>query len=139
MVAVIELAIFINMAISYYTGLTIPFISSVVIGTIQLGATIDYAILMTTRYKKERNNGMSKKEAVRIASSSSAKSIVVSGLSFCAATIGVAIYSKIDMISSLCLMISRGAIISMFCVLLFLPAMFMLFDGLIRKTSIGFK
>ena len=139
LVAVIELAIFINMAISYYTGTTIPFISSVVIGTIQLGATVDYAILMTTRYKKERNNGMSKKEAVRIASSSSAKSIVVSGLSFCAATIGVAIYSKIDMISSLCLMISRGAIISMFCVLLFLPAMFMIFDGLIRKTSIGFK
>ncbi|MCR5629650.1 MMPL family transporter [Eubacterium sp.] len=139
LVAVIELAIFINMAISYYTGTTIPFISSVVIGTIQLGATVDYAILMTTRYKKERNNGMSKKEAVRIASSSSAKSIVVSGLSFCAATIGVAIYSKIDMISSLCLMISRGAIISMFCVLLFLPAMFMIFDGLIRKTSFGFK
>ena len=138
LVAVIELAIFINMAISYYMGTTIPFISSVVIGTIQLGATVDYAILMTTRYKKERNNGKSKKEAVRIASSSSAKSIVVSGLSFCAATIGVALYSKIDMISSLCLMISRGAIISMFCVLLFLPAMFMIFDGLIRVTSIGF-
>jgi len=140
LVAVIELAIFINMAVSYYTGTTIPFISSVVIGTIQLGATVDYAILMTTRYKKERTErGKSKKEAVKIASSTSAQSIVVSGLSFCAATIGVALYSKIDMISSLCMMISRGAIISMFCVLLFLPTMFMIFDGVVRHTSLGFK
>lgn len=138
LVAVIELAIFINMGLPYYTNTTIPFIASVVIGTIQLGATVDYAILMTTKYKKQRNNGASKMDAVLSAHSSSIKSVITSALSFFAATIGVGLYSKIDMISSLCTLMSRGAIISMFVVLLILPSMFMLFDKLICKTSIGF-
>lgn len=139
LVAVIEFAIFVNMGVSTYTGTVLPFIASIVIGTIQLGATVDYAILMTTRYKKERSRGKDKKEAVYISLSSSMKSIIVSALGFFAATIGVGLYSNMDMISSLCILMSRGAIISMFTVILVLPSMFMLFDKLICKTSIGFK
>lgn len=139
LVAVIEFAIFINMAVPYYTNTSIPFIASVVIGTIQLGATVDYAILMTTRYKKERKNGASKKDATLIALDTSMMSIVGSALSFFAATIGVAVYSDIDMISSICMMLSRGAIISMFVVICILPSMYMIFDKLICYTSIGFK
>lgn len=139
LVAVIEFAIFINMAVPYYTNTSIPFIASVVIGTIQLGATVDYAILMTTRYKKERKNGASKKDATLIALDTSMMSIIGSALSFFAATIGVALYSDIDMISSICMMLSRGAIISMFVVICILPSMYMIFDKLICYTSIGFK
>lgn len=139
LVAVIEFAIFINMGIPYYTNTTLPFIASIVIGTIQLGATVDYAILMTTRYQKERGNGKSKKEAVTIAHSTSIKSVIGSALSFFAATFGVGLYSTIDMISSLCSLMARGAIISMFVVIFILPAMYMLFDKLICITSMGFK
>ncbi|PXV93688.1 hypothetical protein C8E03_102463 [Lachnotalea glycerini] len=139
LVAVIEFAIFINMGIPYYTNTTLPFIASVVIGTIQLGATVDYAILMTTRYQKERASGKSKKEAVTIAHSTSVKSVIGSALSFFAATFGVGLYSTIDMISSLCSLMSRGAIISMFVVIFILPTMYMIFDKVICATSIGFK
>lgn len=139
LVAVIEFAIFINMGIPYYINTTLPFIASIVIGTIQLGATVDYAILMTTRYQKERGSGKSKKEAVTIAHSTSIKSVIGSALSFFAATFGVGLYSTIDMISSLCSLMARGAIISMFVVIFILPAMYMLFDKLICITSMGFK
>lgn len=138
LVAVIEFAIFVNMGIPFYTNTTLPFIASVVIGTIQLGATVDYAILMTTRYKKERNKGKSKKESVSIAHQASIKSIIVSALSFFAATVGVGVYSSIDMISSLCSLMCRGAIISMVVVIFVLPSMFMIFDKLICKTSMKF-
>ena len=137
LVAVIEFAIFVNMGLPYYTQTTIPFISSVVIGTIQLGATVDYAILMTTRYLTERKSGHSKKEATLISLSTSMKSVIVSALSFFAATFGVGLISSIDMIGSLCGLMARGAIISMFTVLLVLPAMYMLFDGLIMRTTFG--
>ena len=139
LVAVIEFAIFVNMSVPFYTNTPIPFIASVVIGTIQLGATVDYAILMTTRYKKERNRGRSKKEAISIAHSLNMNSIIVSALTFFAATIGVGIYSKVDMIGSLCTLMSRGAIISMVVVLLILPAMLTVFDKVITHTSFGFK
>lgn len=139
LVLVIEFAIYINMGIPYYTGTAIPFIASIVIGTIQLGSTVDYAILMTTRYKLERHNGAGKKEAVKIAHSTSIQSIVVSALSFFAATFGVGVYSDIDMISSLCTLMARGALISMVVVLLVLPAMYLLLDKVICATSIGFK
>lgn len=139
LVSVIEFAIFVNMGIPFYMNTKVPFIASVVIGTIQLGATVDYAILMTTRYKKERISGMSKKEAVGIAHVTSAESVLVSALSFFAATFGVGLYSKIDMISSLCTLMSRGAIISMFTVLLVLPSMLIIFDKIIIHTSLGFK
>ena len=139
LVAVIELAIFVNMGIPAYTNISLPFIASIVIGTIQLGATVDYAILMTTRYKKERRNGMSKKESIETALCSSIKSIIVSALGFFAATFGVGIYSSIDMISSLCNLMARGAIISMLTVIFILPSMFVVFDKLICNTSIGFK
>ena len=138
LVAVIEFAIFINMGLPAYTGTVLPFIASVVIGTIQLGATVDYAILMTTRYKKERGRGADKQEAVTIALSTSISSIVGSALSFFAATVGVAFYSRIDMIGSLCTLMSRGAIISMFVAIFILPAMFMVFDKVICATSINF-
>ncbi|MCI8857950.1 MAG: MMPL family transporter [Lachnospiraceae bacterium] len=138
LVAVIEFAIFINMGIPAYTGTVLPFIASVVIGTIQLGATVDYAILMTTRYRKERGGGADKKEAITIALSTSISSIVGSALSFFAATVGVAFYSKIDMIGALCTLMSRGAIISMFVAIFILPAMFMVFDRVICSTSINF-
>lgn len=138
LVSAIEFAIFINMGIPYFTQTELPFIASIVIGTIQLGATVDYAILMTTRYKKERNLGKDKKESVKIAYDASIKSVISSALSFFAATFGVGVYSNIDMISSLCMLMARGAIVSMFVVLLVLPAMFMIFDKLICVTSIGF-
>lgn len=139
LVSVIEMAIFINMGIPYYTGTEIPFIASVVIGTIQLGATVDYAILMTTRYRRERFEGMEKREAVAIACQSSVKSILVSALSFFAATFGVGLYSNIDMISSLCTLMARGALISMVSVIFTLPSMFMVFDRLIMKSGLKNK
>ncbi|MCQ2523882.1 MAG: MMPL family transporter [Lachnospiraceae bacterium] len=139
LVGVIELAIFVNMGLPYYTSTVLPFVASIVIGTIQLGATVDYAILMTTRYKKERAKGAGKKEAVMISHKASMKSIIVSALSFFAATFGVGLISHIDMISSLCMLMARGAIISMFIVLTMLPAMMMIFDKLIINTSLGFK
>lgn len=139
LVAVIELAIIINMGIAYFTGTELPFIASVVVGTIQLGSTVDYAILMTTRYKRERNRGQEKKDAVRIALQSSMKSVIVSALGFFAATIGIGAYSEIGMISSLCILLARGALISMVVVITVLPSMFMLFDKVICKTSAGFK
>ncbi len=135
LVSVIEMAIFVNMGIPYYTGTEIPFIASVVIGTIQLGATVDYAILMTTRYRKERISGVEKKEAVAIACQSSVKSIMVSALSFFAATFGVGLYSNIDMISSLCTLMARGALISMVAVIFTLPSMFMVFDRVIMRSA----
>ena len=138
LVAVIELAIFINMGIPYFTGTELPFIASICIGTIQLGSTVDYAILMTTRYKRERFLGNDKRTSVRIAHSMSMPSIMVSALGFFAATFGVAIYSDIDIISSLCTLMARGAVISMLVVMFILPSMFMLFDKLICKTSKGF-
>jgi predicted RND superfamily exporter protein len=138
LVLVIEGAIFINMGIPYLTGTELPFIASIVIGTIQLGATVDYAILMTSRYEKERGEGKSKRESIQIAHQSSMRPVMVSAFSFFAATFGVGIYSKIDMISSLCLLMARGALISMCAVLLFLPAMYWLFDGMICKTSKDF-
>lgn len=138
LVMVIEFAIFINMGIPYYMNTEIPFIASVVIGTIQLGATVDYAILMTTRYKKERSDGYSKIESIKIAHQVSVKSVISSALSFFAATFGVGCYSSIDMISSLCSLMSRGAIISMFVVIFILPSMFMIFDKIICHTSMGF-
>ena len=138
LVLTIEFAIFVNMGIPYYTGTTIPFIASIVIGTIQLGSTVDYAILMTTRYGRERASGKSKKEAILSAHEASVQSIFVSAMSFFAATFGVGIYSDIDMISSLCNLMARGAIISMITVMLVLPALYMVFDKLIGYTSFHF-
>ena len=139
LVLVIEGAIFINMGIPYLTGTELPFIASIVIGTIQLGATVYYAILMTSRYEQERGSGKSKKESISIALESSIRPVMVSAFSFFAATFGVGIYSKIDMISSLCLLMARGALISMCAVLLFLPAMYWIFDRVICATSKNFK
>jgi hypothetical protein len=139
LVAVIELAIIINMGTAYFTGTSLPFIASVVVGTIQLGSTVDYAILMTTRYKRERSRGAEKREAVTTALQTSIKSIIVSALGFFAATIGIGVYSEIGMISSLCMLLARGALISMVVVITVLPSMFMLFDKVICKTSAGFK
>ena len=138
LVGVIEFAIFVNMGIPYYTGTKLPFVASIVIGTIQLGSTVDYAILMTTRYKGERNHGAEKYDSITTAHRASAQSIMVSALSFFAATIGVGLYSNIDMISSLCILMARGAIISMIVVIFVLPSMFMVFDKVIVKTSKGF-
>ena len=138
LVGVIEFAIFVNMGIPYYTGTKLPFVASIVIGTIQLGSTVDYAILMTTRYKRERNHGANKHDAITTAHKVSAQSIMVSALSFFAATIGVGLYSNIDMISSLCILMARGALISMVVVIFVLPSMFMVFDKVIVKTSKGF-
>ena len=137
LVAVIEFAIFINMAIPFYQGTSLPFVASIVIGTIQLGATVDYAILMTSRYQKERLRGKAKMEAISIAHKTSMLSIISSGLSFFAATFGVALYSKVDMIGSICTLLARGALISMFVVILILPAMFMIFDKPIIMTTFG--
>ncbi len=139
LVLVIELAIYINMSLACYTGATLPFIASVVIGTVQLGATVDYAILMTNRYLRERTAGYQKLQAAEIALESSIPSILTSALGFFAATIGVGIYSDVDLISSLCLLIARGALISMAVVFLFLPSFYLLCDGLIMKTSWGLK
>lgn len=135
----IEFAIFVNMSVPYYTGTTIPFIGSIVIGTIQLGATIDYAILMTTKYMEERKKGLEKHKAMKVALDNSVNSIFVSGLCFFSATFGVAIYSKLEMIGSICTLISRGAIVSMLVVIMILPSILLIFDGLIKKTTLGFK
>ena len=139
LVAVIELAIFINLGLPHYMGESLPFIAPICISTIQLGATVDYAILMTTRYKKERSLGNDKRTAVKTALATSIPSIIVSAMGLFAATVGVAVYSEVDMIGSLCALMARGAIISMFCVILILPAMFMLFDKFIGVTTIGFR
>lgn len=139
LVGVIEFAIFVNMGIPFYTGTKLPFVASIVIGTIQLGATVDYAILMTTRYQRERSRGAGKFDAITTAYKFSAQSIIVSALSFFAATIGVGLYSNIDMISSLCILMARGALISMVVVVLILPSLFMVFDKIIVKTSKGFQ
>ena len=138
LVAVIEFAIFVKIAIPYYQGTSLPSVASIVIGTIQLGATVDYAILMTSRYQKERGKGKDKKTAISIAHRASMLSIISSGFSFFAATFGVALYSMFDMIGSICTLLARGALISMFVVILILPAMFMIFDKVICKTSAGF-
>jgi predicted RND superfamily exporter protein len=138
LVLVIECAIFINMGLAYYTGTSLPFIASIVIGTIQLGSTVDYAILMTSRYQVERRSGKSKREAVLIAHKTSIQSIFVSAMSFFAATFGVGMYSGISVISSLCMLMARGALISMVTVIFALPAVLLLFDPIIIRTSRGF-
>lgn len=139
LISVIELAIFINLGCAHYLGTSLPFIAPICISTIQLGATVDYAILMTTRYKSERAAGHTRREAVNIALATSAPSILVSGTGLFAATFGVGLYSDIDIISSICMLLARGAIISMILVILILPAMLMLCDGLIRHTTLGMK
>ena len=139
LVAVIELSIFINLGLAHLTGTSLPFIAPICISTIQLGATVDYAILMTTRYKQERYEGRDKREAVTNALKVSIPSIIVSAMGLFSATFGVALYSDVDIISSLCDLMARGAIVSMCAVILFLPAMFMLFDKMICVTSIGFR
>ncbi|MCR4677246.1 MAG: MMPL family transporter [Lachnospiraceae bacterium] len=137
LISVIELAIFINLGLPHYLGQTLPFIAPICISTIQLGATVDYAILMTTRYKSERKNGADKKEAVRTALMTSIGSIIVSGMGLFAATFGVAVYSNIDIISSMCMLMARGAIISMVCVIFILPALLLLCDGFVIHTTLG--
>jgi predicted RND superfamily exporter protein len=139
LISVIEVAIFINLGIPHYLGQSLPFIAPICISTIQLGATVDYAILMTTRYKAERSNGAVKKEAVKIALGTSIPSIIVSGMGLFAATFGVALYSDIDIISSMCMLMARGAIISMLSVIFILPALLLLFDKVIRATTIGMR
>lgn len=139
LVSVIEFAIACNMAVPYYTNTSLPFVASIVIGTIQLGATVDYAILMTSRYHKERVQNRSKKEAIQIAHETSIKSILTSGFCFFAATFGVAMYSRIDMIGSICTLLSRGAIISMVVVICILPAMLWVFDGIIIRSSLDMR
>ena len=138
LVAIIEGGILINMGIPYYTGTSLPFVASIVVGTIQLGSTVDYAILMTSRYQKERQNGHDRKEAAAIAHRASMPSIITSGISFFAATFGVAMYTEVDMIGALCVLLSRGALISMAVVLFILPCVYLLFDGLICRTSLHF-
>ena len=135
LISAIEFAIFVNVAISYYTGSTLPFIASIVIGTIQLGATIDYAILMTTKYLELRNKGKDSKESMKETLDSCVSSVFVSGMCFFAATFGVGVYTDIDLIGSICTLISRGAIISMLVVILILPSLLMIFDKLIMKTT----
>lgn len=139
LIAVIELAIFINLGLPHYLGQSLPFIAPICISTIQLGATVDYAILMTTRYKSERASGKSKREAVNIALATSIPSIIVSGMGLFAATFGVAVYSDIDIISSMCMLMARGAVISMLLVIFILPALLMLCDKLISATTLGMK
>lgn len=139
LISVIELAIFINLGLPHYFGQSLPFIAPICISTIQLGATVDYAILMTTRYKTERISGRDKKDAIIVALATSTPSVIVSGMGLFAATFGVALYSDIDIISSMCMLLARGAIISMICVLFILPALFMLCDKGICKTTKGMK
>ena len=139
LICTIEFAIFINMACSYYTNVELPFIASIVVGTIQLGATIDYAILMSTKYLTERQKEKNKTKAMRKTLENVVPSIFVSALCFFAATFGVSVYSKIDMIGAICTLLSRGAIISMLVVILLLPAFLLLFDKLIIKTTKGMK
>ena len=139
LISVIEIAIFINLGLPHYLGQSLPFIAPICISTIQLGATVDYAILLTTRYKSEQVLGNEKKEAVRIALTTSIPSIIVSGMGLFAATFGVAVYSDIDIISSMCMLMARGAIISMLCVILLLPALLLLLDKVIYATTLGMK
>ena len=139
LVAVIELAIAANLCIPYYTGMKLPFVGPILISTIQLGATVDYAILLTTRYKQNRLSGMDRKEAVGNAVASAARSILVSGLGFFAATYGVGLYSNVDLISTMCRLIARGALLSVAVVLLLLPAVLMLLDKLIVHTTLDMK
>ena len=139
LIAVIEFAIFINMGIPAYMGNQVPFVASIVIGTIQLGATIDYAILITNKYIQKRKENLNKIEAMDYALGTSISSIVTSGLCFFGATFGVGIYSKIEMIGSLCTLMSRGALISMVVVITVLPAFLMMFDKIIYKTTMGMK
>ena len=138
LVAVIEFAIFINLGIPYYTGFTMPFIAPIAISTIQLGSTVDYAILMTTKYKSLRIDH-DKKESITEALSYSLPSVLVSALSFFAATFGVGIYSNIDLISSMCNLLARGAMVSMLSVVLVLPSLLMLLDGVIVHTTMGLR
>ena len=139
LIAVIELAIFINLGLPHYLGQSLPFIAPICISTIQLGATVDYAILMTTRYKEERISGRDKQTSVVTALASSIPSVIVSGMGLFAATFGVAVYSDMDIVSSMCMLLARGAVISMLCVIFILPALFMLCDGLICKGTKGMK
>jgi len=139
LVTVIEFAIFINMAWSYYTGVQQPFVAPVVVGTIQLGATVDYAILMTTHYVRERKGGLAKREAVLAAHKSSVVSIITSGLSLFAATVGVALYSQVDMIKAIVVLLARGSLISVVVVIVLLPAMLLIFDKVICYTTLGMK
>jgi predicted RND superfamily exporter protein len=138
LVLVIEFAINVNMAVPYFQGISLAFVASIVIGTIQLGATVDYAILMTNRYISERQAGKSKEESISIAHRSSILSILTSGCSFFVATFGVSWYSRVDMIASICTLLSRGALVSMASVIMLMPAMYMIFDGLIIRTTAGF-
>ena len=128
LIAVIETAIFINLAFPHYLGQSLPFIAPICISTIQLGATVDYAILMTTRYKKERIDGIDKRRAVETALAASIPSVIVSGMGLFAATFGVAVYSNIDIIQSMCMLMARGAVVSMLAVILVLPALLLIFD-----------
>jgi predicted RND superfamily exporter protein len=139
LISVIEVAIFINLGLPHYLGSTLPFIAPIAISTIQLGATVDYAILMTTRYKNERIAGSDRKAAVLTALSTSIPSILVSGMGLFASTFGVAVYSNIDIVSSMCMLMARGALISMICVILVLPALLLVFDRLICATTIGMR
>ena len=139
LIAVIEVAIFINLGLPHFLGTSLPFIAPISISTIQLGATVDYAILMTTRYKKERIGGQNKHDAVQTALSTSIPSIIVSGMGLFAATFGVAIYSDIDIVSSMCMLLARGALISMACVILILPALLLLFDRVVCATTAGMR
>ena len=139
LVAVIELAIAANLCIPYYTGMKLPFVGPILISTIQLGATVDYAILLTTRYKQNRLSGLDRKEAVEKAVASAARSILVSGLGFFAATYGVGLYSNVDMISAMCRLIARGALLSVAVVMLLLPALLLLLDKFIVHTTFDMK
>ena len=139
LITVIESAIFVNLGLPHYLGQSLPFIAPICISTIQLGATVDYAILMTTRYKTERIQGKSKHDAVRIALASSIPSVIVSGMGLFAATFGVALYSNIDIIRSMCMLMARGAVVSMICVILVLPALLLLCDGIIRATTFDMR
>ena len=139
LIAVIELAIFINLGMPHYLGQSLPFIAPICISTIQLGATVDYAILMTTRYKAERIGGADKKHSVTTALSTSIPSILVSGMGLFAATFGVAVYSDIDIISSMCMLMARGAVVSMLAVIFILPALLLLCDKCICHTTIGMR
>ena len=139
LICIIEFAIFINMGIPFFTNTTLPFVASIVIGTIQLGATIDYAILITTKYVEMRKQGKNKHEAVEYAVGTSVNSIFVSGLCFFGATFGVGVFSNIEMIGSLCTLMARGAIVSTITVVLMLAAFLMIFDKVICKSTIGMK
>ena len=139
LIAVIELAIFINLGLPHYLGTTLPFIAPIAISTIQLGATVDYAILMTTRFKEERIGGAARRDAVLTALRTSIPSVLVSGMGLFAATFGVALYSNIDIVSSMCMLMARGAVISMVCVIFTLPPLLLLFDRLICATTVGMR